>query len=149
MPGYAGVDSLIGDGIAPRHVAGQTVNPEPSQSPAGRALLAIVHEEASAPHGEAAELLARVSAGRLLSLRVFFEVSHAFSAVIEHRAVKRLSTSSYAVVVMPQMTADLSVERLAETIAELCEHGEELKRRKEEIEKGAVTAVSEADIFDG
>ena len=62
---------------------------------------------------------------------------------------------------MPQMTVDLSVERLAETIAELSEeeretlavllseHGEELKRRKEEIEKGAVTAVSEADIFDG
>lgn len=62
---------------------------------------------------------------------------------------------------MPQMTVDLSVERLAETIAELSEeeretlalllseHGEELKRRKEEIEKGTATPGSEADIFGG
>lgn len=62
---------------------------------------------------------------------------------------------------MPRMTVELSVERLAQTIAELSEeeretlalllseHGEELKRRKEEIEQGTVTAVSEADLFDG
>lgn len=51
---------------------------------------------------------------------------------------------------MPRMTLDLSVERLAQTIAELpeeeretlalllSEHGEQLKRRKEEIEQDLV-----------
>lgn len=63
--------------------------------------------------------------------------------------------------IVPRMTLDLSVEQLAQTIADLSEeeretlalllseHGEELKRRKQEIEQGTVTGVREADIFDG
>ncbi|MEW5817825.1 MAG: hypothetical protein AB1798_20835 [Spirochaetota bacterium] len=60
---------------------------------------------------------------------------------------------------MPRMTIDMSVEELAETITHLTDEeretlllllspdGKELKKRKEEIEKGTVATVSHFDIF--
>lgn len=60
---------------------------------------------------------------------------------------------------MPQMTVDLSIDKLAETINHmtdeereslsllLSEHGAELKSRKDDIEQNTVTTLSEDEVF--
>lgn len=61
---------------------------------------------------------------------------------------------------MPHMTFDVSIDSLADIIKSLSEseretlailfsdRGQELLKRKEEIEQGRVTPISEAELFD-